>query len=222
MAEVSLSLAGLFEAAFGYKSGAFAPQFYQPGQSYTEAFADVFAPTLPGATGDKAGNRLSVGVYGGTYYGNDANGREVFLPVRLSFPTKTATGDNGQGVDWFLNYAVVSIQSNKTIVKTAMTERQGEVIEVINTNSYDISIKALLIAQTNDMPEADVTMLRECYECNVPIQMRCALTDIFLVPLNANVVITGMSLPEVKGVKNVRPIELKLVSDSIFNLVDIT
>ena len=53
--------------------------------------------------------------------------------------------------------------------------------------------------------------------------MRCALTDIFLVRPDRggsdNVVITSMEFPAVKGIQNVKPYVLKLLSDAPFNLI---
>ena len=208
MAEISLSLAGLFEDVFGYKTSAFEPEFAK-------------------VAGDLVGQRNERGAAAGSpYYANDFFGREVFLPITLMIPSNgvvvndLAAGQVGKLKEWTLYHSVVGIDCQKTIVKTPLTERRGEVVELININSYNISIKGFLIAMSNDFPEDLVQNLKFAFETQQSLDLKCALTDIFLG--TDKVVITNMVLPEVREVKNVRAFDLKLISDSIFNLFDLS
>jgi hypothetical protein len=68
-------------------------------------------------------------------------------------------------------------------------------------------------------------MLRDAYEQNKPVSIASAVTDIFLLRPDRSgsdkVVIAEMRMPVIPGVKNVRPYELKLISDETFNLISI-
>ena len=198
--EVDLSLGDLFRKAFGYESPAFDPKFETVGGD---------TPAFQSNNGSAAGT---------PFYASDLLGREVYLPIRIKYPE--AGANSTTLVDWMLFYAVVSIDSAKTIVKTSLTERNGDVVELINSGGYAINIKAFLINQvTNEMPEADLIILRKVCETSEPIWLQCALTDIFVG--NRKVVVTRMRVPEVRGIKNVRPIELDVITDENFNLIDL-
>ena len=96
---------------------------------------------------------------------------------------------------------------------------------MINTSDYEIMIRGLIIGPTHDFPEDQVAMLRDAYEQNKPVSIASAVTDIFLLRPDRSgsdkVVIAEMRLPVLRGVKNVRPYELKLISDETFNLISI-
>lgn len=202
MAEISFSLVDLFEKAFGYKTKAFDPEF---------------APVQ----GDNILSRIEQGAHGSPYYANDALGREYFLPVTMIFED----GNSNRQIKFNLPYPVISICSRKTIVETPLTERRGTVKELINITDYEIVVKGLIIGTTNEFPENEVTQLRTIYEQNSAISIQCPLTDIFLLRPDRKgsdqVVIYELELPAIKGIKNVRPYCLRMISDEAFNLVEI-
>ena len=208
MADINLDIvSALFAKVFGYSSPAFDPQF-----------STVVGNTTNGIPGTL---RRSTGVAGSPYYAKDANGREYFLPI-----TVTYTDSNGELVSWPLPYPVMSISSKKTLIETALTERRGTVKELINIQDYEITIKGLIIGRTREFPQDDVAQLRDLYEQNVAVSISNPVTDIFLLRPDRNgsdqVVITSLKFPEAKGVKNVRGYEMTLVSDEPFNLISIT
>ena len=202
MAEISISLATLFEKTFGYKTKAFDPKFDDV-KGYSELA------------------RVEQGAQGSPYYANDALGREYFMPVTLVYDDG---GSNGlQKYD--LPFPVVSITSRKTIVETPLTERRGTVKEIININDYEIVVRGFIICATNEFPENEVTQLRTVYEQNTTLSIQCPLTDIFLLRPDRKgsdqLVIYELEFPAVSGVKNVRPYVLRMVSDESFSLVEI-
>jgi hypothetical protein len=218
MAEISFSLAALFEKTFGYKTRAFEPQFRQ-------------------LKGNNPPERKEQGAGGSPYYANDALGTEYYMPVTLTYPDMssrqetppgvTATNNNSFSVHkkWNLPYPIISIESKKTIVETALTERRGTVKELIAIKDYEITIKGFLIAPTHEFPEQDVTTLRTIYEQNTAISIQCPLTDIFLLRPDRSgsdqVVISELKFHAIIGIKNIRPYELKMLSDEPFNLLSI-
>jgi hypothetical protein len=201
MATRYFDLSNLFAATFGYQSAAFEPDF-EP------------------VSGNSAPDRATTGAYGTPYYGIDAMNREYYLPVALTYM------DNRRLTTWQLPHPVVAIRSKKNIVETPLTERAGTVLELVNTEHYSITIKGLIVANQNELPEDEVTRLRKVYESNEPIAIKCALTDIFLVrPERAGsdqVLIKELNIPPVMGIKNVRPYELALVSVEPFDLKTIS
>ena len=215
MAEISFSLGDLFERTFGYKTQAFEPEF-----------AQVQGNTLP--------YRTEQGSLGSPYYSTDALGREYYMPVTFKYPdTSQPTAQNNVAGNtqaglktWELPYPVISVSSRKTIIETPLTERRGTVKELINIQDYEITIKGFIISKANEFPENDVAILRNVYEQNSALSLQCPLTDIFLLRPDRSgsdqVVITELKLDGVSGIKNVRPYELRLVSDTPFNLTAIS
>ncbi len=202
--EISFSLADLFVEAFGYRSKAFDPDFKL-------------------VSGDSPSSRLSSGMLGSPYYAADAAGREVFLPVTFTYSVSADAGSTVERRDWMLPYCVVSVSGRKTIVETPLTERRGTVKELINIQDYVIRIKGFLAGSGNNFPEQETARLRDLFEANLPVSLKCALTDLFLLHPDRsgsdNVVLRELSFPALTGVKHIRPFELVCVSDEPFSLV---
>ncbi len=215
MAEISFSLADLFEQTFGYKTKAFDPEF----------------KSVTGQNALLAGRKEN-GAQGSPYYSIDELGKEYYMPVTIMYnDTSEDTGLNtnessGPLSKWNLPYPVISVTSRKTIVETPLTGRKGTVKELINVQDYEILVRGFIIGNTNEFPEADVTKLRTIYEQNTALSIQCPLTDIFLLRPDRSgsdqVVIRELSFPSMNGVKNVRPYLLRMVSDEPFNLVTIS
>jgi Domain of unknown function (DUF6046) len=204
MAIFSLSLGDLFEQTFGYKTQAFNPDF-DAVQGYTYP------------------NRTEQGAQGTPLYATDALGREYFMPVVFLIPQSESGTVTAK---YSLPYPVVSVTARKTVISTPLTERRGTVKELINSLDYEITIRGFIIGAGNEFPEQEVAQLRNLYEQNTALSVQCVLTDLFLLRPDRKgsdqVVITELRFPAVSGVKNVRPYELRLVSDEPFNLEDIS
>lgn len=211
--QISLSIAQLFSDVFGYNSTAFEPNFN-----------DVIGSR------EKDLNRREEGNNGAPYYALDANGREYYLPVTLSYTEFTATGVGDDTVaevkKVVLPYPVISIRSRKTIIETPLTERRGSVKEVINMQDYEIMIRGFIINKTNEYPEDGVKKIQQLYEYDGPVHIQNAVTDIFLLNTKRGgsdeVIVTDLSFPEYAGVKNVKPYQMTLLSDAPFNLIDLS
>ncbi|MES2701869.1 MAG: DUF6046 domain-containing protein [Bacteroidota bacterium] len=210
MAHISISLSDLFEKTFGYKTKAFDPKFKH-------------------VTGDAGilSDRKEQGANGAPYYATSSLGIEYYMPVTLSYeetePLPEQDGTLTIVKKYDLPYPVISMSSKKTFVETALTERSGTVKELINVQDYEITVRGFLIGTTHEFPESEMTQLRSIYEKNIAVSISSALTDIFLLRPRRNssdkVVLKELVLPSLTGVKNVRPYELRMVSDEAFNLV---
>lgn len=158
--------------------------------------------------------RKEVSDLGQAFYETDDLGREHFLPVKIN--------------DYLIPFAVVSVSAKKTIVTTPMPERGGSVHEIISVDDYAINIKGILINDDNNFPEAEITAIHKLFEVNTSVELRSALTDIFLRGGNKDndqlndllhqVVIKSVNYPAVSGVEHAKPFEIVCESDMIFTL----
>ena len=181
----------------------------------SKLFRDAFGYEAPKSfTVPTATARKNVSDLGQPYYGTDALGREHFLPVYLN--------------KMLLPFAVIGISPKKTLVETPMPERGGSVIEIVSIDSYAINIKGILISDDNNFPEKEMMELEKLFKINASVELRSAITDIWLrggtkedEKLNDmlhQVVIKEIPLPPVAGVEHAKPFEINCVSDMIFTL----
>jgi hypothetical protein len=184
-------------------------------ENINQVFRDAFGYEPPAAfTIPAAAARIERSDLGQPMYGVDDLGREHFLPVYLD--------------SFLLPFAVISINPKKTIVRTPMPERGGSVHEVVSLDDYAINIKGIVINDSNVWPEKEIKKLHDIFKKNESLELRSALTDIFLRGGNkeANgvedqlhrVVITDMSFPATSGIEHAKPFEINCTSDMIFKL----
>lgn len=201
MAEISLSIAEVFEQAFGYRPSTF--------EQKLEDHLDTKYNYLKTAQNPYGTNRTTA--KGQAFTGQDNLGRDYYMPVNLD------------GYD--LHHPVVSISGKKRIIETPLTERTGVVKELISVDDWEMTIRGIIVGKYGDYPEDAVTKLVDLFHRNKAIEIKCAITDIFLMRWerqgNNMAVIKEMNFPEVRGIMNVRPYELKLVSDAPFSLEEI-
>lgn len=135
----------------------------------------------------------------------DAQGRYYFLPVTFIY----------KGKEYEIPNALISFTGKKTIVETAMVGRQGSVKELISIDDYEISIQAT--AHSTDFPEAALTELKELYNINEAVTLKCALTDIFM-DKDDKVVIKSIDLSDMKGSEEFQVFKMELITDQSFVL----
>lgn len=144
---------------------------------------------------------------GSPLYANDVDGREYYLPVKLG------------GYD--LPHPVIRLNSRKNIVETELTEFDGTVKELINNGDWSISIKGFIISNDKEYPEQVIDDLLELYNRKEALEIRSAITDIFLVTPERDgydmAVIYSCDFPDAPGVQNVRSYEFFLKSDKPFD-----
>lgn len=171
---------------------------YSPGGNINDLVVD---------DSDLVNRRTPTGNYGG-YYGEDSEGREVFMPITLG--------------DLFMPYVWMSVSGSKRIIETPLTERRGSVKELISIDDYRFSIKGFVIGHDGTFPEKDIEDLRKLFELNEAIEMKCPLSDIFLLTADGNgqdrVVITELTIHEAKGIEHVRGFDMTVVTDQELEL----
>jgi hypothetical protein len=143
---------------------------------------------------------------GATLRKKDASGRYYFMPVVLIH----------KGTEYEIPNAIIGYTAKKTIVETPMIGRQGTVKELININDYEINIAGAAI--DSDWPEAQLKELNELFTINEAIELKCALTDLFM-ETDDKVVIKSMDFTEMKGTETLQTVRISLVTDRSFELI---
>lgn len=143
---------------------------------------------------------------GSTLRKRDANGRWYFMPVVLVY----------KGKEYEMPNSLISIRGKKNIVSTPMVGRKGTVKELISMDDYEISIQG--VALDTDWPDDQLAAIKEIYSVNESVQLKCALTDIFMDEEDM-VVIKSIDIPEMRGVEHAQTYSLDLETDRSFELI---
>lgn len=153
-----------------------------------------------------AANERESSNLGSTLRKRDANGRWYFMPVVLVY----------KGKEYEMPNSLISIRGRKHIVSTPMVGRKGSVKELINIEDYDIRIQG--VALDTDWPDDQLAAIKEIYAVNESVQLKCALTDIFMDEEDM-VVIKSIDIPEMKGIEHAQTYSLELETDRSFELI---
>lgn len=143
---------------------------------------------------------------GSTLRKRDANGRWYFMPVVLVY----------KGKEYEMPNSLISIRGKKNIVSTPMVGRKGTVKELISMDDYEISIQG--VALDTDWPDDQLAAIKEIYSVNESVQLKCALTDIFMDDEDM-VVIKSIDIPEMRGIEHAQTYSLDLETDRSFELI---
>jgi hypothetical protein len=141
---------------------------------------------------------------GSPLWAKDSRGRYYFMPVKLG------------GLE--LYPALVSFTGKKNIIETPLIGYEGSVKELINIDSYEISIRGFVIDDNNSFPDEKIMKLQELWKKNESLSLECALTDIFLQE-DDKVIIKGLRFPEMKGSEHIQAYEIECLSDQYFELI---
>lgn len=164
----------------------------------------------------KKPDRILQSSLGQNYYASDEFNREFFLPISID--------------KVLIPFAVMSMTWKKTFVETPMPERGGSVNELISLDDYIFNIKGILVNDDYTYPEKQIITLRDLFLKNESVEMRSVLSDIILKgrpdigsqkaddPYGHKVIIKDLAWPEVKGVEHVKPFEMNVKSDMVFEL----
>lgn len=141
---------------------------------------------------------------GSPLWGKNKKGIFYFMPVKLG--------------DLELPNAIISFQGKKNIIETQLIGYKGSIKELINIDSYEITIRGILIDEEISFPDEQIMDLQELWDKNESISLQCALSDIFLQE-DDKVVIRSIRLPEMKGIEHAQAYEIECISDAYFELI---
>lgn len=145
---------------------------------------------------------------GTAIYKGDAQGNYYFMPVTFIH----------KGKEYEIPCALISISGRKNIIETPLVGRQGSVKELISLEDYQISITGAIIGENQMWPEEQLDAINELYTVNEAVELKCALTDVFFSE-NDKVVIQELSLPSAGQTEHVQVVEIKCVTDRVFELI---
>lgn len=169
-----------------------------------EIFRDAFGYDPP-VTKTPNIERKQQSNLGQPYYATDIFGHEFFLPVTLN--------------DVLIPFAVLGMTWKRTIVETPMPERGGSVNELISIDDYQFNLKGILIMDEFSFPESEIIKQHDLFKINASVIMRSVISDIVLNgAANHRVIIKEVKWPPVSGIEHVKPFEMDMKSDMIFDL----
>lgn len=175
------------------------------GKDFPAAWLGVKSQT--GAT-DSGGNKaVELADNGTVLRKKDLLGGYYFMPVSLSGGGKTCE----------IDCALVSARMKKTIVRTPMAGYDGSVKELIGTQDMEISITGCLMGQRGCWPEERINTLRELFQVNDSVSLKCALTDCFF-DIDDRVVLTDLNFPTAMQVEDIVPVRIACIRDQVFEL----
>lgn len=158
---------------------------------------------------DSKPGRREQNIKGSPFYALNPSGNEVFLPIWLIKP------DNSK---LMLQNTVSSFANKITIIETQMVNRKGSVKEEISINDWEINVKGIIVSKDYDYPDQEVYDLNQLKEMGVALGIENARSSL-LLEANEMVIIKSLNFIELKGMKNIQPFELNLISDIPFELI---
>lgn len=200
MATINFDISSLFRQAFGVGRGIpFDPgQVQEPEIRHELDFPD--SPIVGDATETEFVQVRS------SLNASLPDGRQIFMPMQL-------------GGVLLPNEPSIAVSSRKNIVETALagSTRRGTVKELISIEDWQITIRGIAINFESKLiyPEDQVKSLRDLYERNEALEVKCALTNLLGI---YRLVITGFELPEMIGIQHAQAYQFTCVSDEDFLL----
>lgn len=138
-----------------------------------------------------------------------AYGQNIWFPVTLK---------NSGGLIIDIDACTVAINLSKTIIKTAVSERQGTVKECFHIDDYKFTIKGFLIGKNRTFPEREIYLLKDIFESTEQVELHGGYPEIFLHD-NCKVALVTLDFPEVQGKAHwIRPFQITCESDLIQDL----
>lgn len=184
-------------------------------------FPGVWIPSLAGpGAGIDTGGDYEIAEYetfepqneysnkGTALYKRDWQGNYYFMPVTFL----------SNGKEYEIDCAMVSITGKKNIIETPLVGRKGSVKELVSIDDYLISIYGIVVGYDMAWPEEKLDEINELYNINQAVELRCALTDVFL-SAEDKVVITDLSIPQIPNTEHAQVVEIKCVTDRAFELI---
>ncbi len=135
--------------------------------------------------------------------------RDYFLPVILA--------------NNYLPFPVISVEQDKHIVETMLTEQRGTVNEIISSGDIRITIKGIIYRPDGNFPEQEIALLNNLFLQQRSLPIQNAITDIVLQTdggqAYTDVIITRFRiLPSVGKTIGYRAYEMELKSDFVQEL----
>lgn len=146
------------------------------------------------------------------FYAKNSVGNDIYMPIWLYTTEKAMIEEK-----YLLPNTVMSMTCNKNIVVTPLVNRNGTVKEEVSIGDWEINVRGVMVSPDTKYPETQVQLLNNWYNESTSLFIENARTAILLGE-NPKVLIVDLKFPEIKGFENTQPYEIKLISDTEFNL----
>ncbi len=118
-----------------------------------------------------------------------------------------------------IDACTVGVNLSKTIVRTAISERQGTVKECFSIDDYKFSVRGFLIGKNRSVPEDQILKLKEWFETTDPIELHGSFIELFMNDSSCKVAVASLDFPEVQGKAPwIRPFSMSIETDFIEDL----
>lgn len=198
MAEFNLSIANLFERAFGVSRGKpYDSNLLRDQATEKIEFDEVGGSNQEGTEFLTTRNELNAKL---------PTGRSLFMPVEIG--------------GYLLPYEpTISFSKRKRIVETGLvgSRRKGTVKELISSEDWEITIRGIALNSESKLyyPEDQVAKLNDLDKREEALEINSALTSLLGI---YRIVIKQFRLPEMIGVQHAQAYEFQCVSDEDFIL----
>lgn len=145
-------------------------------------------------------------------YDDELLGSYQFLPAQIIWKDEKTLAQNTTD----LPNAIVMISGEKSIEETDIVG-VGTVFEKVFTRPYSITIICTLIGENGNWPENNIKELRDMWQQDMVVTLKCALTNLFLHDRD-NFIIQKMDIMDSQGSENVEVIQFTGMSNIYFEL----
>lgn len=139
-----------------------------------------------------------------------AYGQAIWFPIQLYKSEKQLLE---------IEACTVAVNLTKTIIRTAVSERQGTVKECFSIDDYKFTIKGFLIGKNQLVPEDQIIALKQWFETTEPIALHGGYPELFMNDSTCRVAVGNLDFPEVQGKATwIRPFSMTVETDFIDGL----
>lgn len=189
----------LWNIAFGYKGLPFFQPYYSRGNYIQENNFEKGSAKFP--------DKIEVDKGKAPVYTKDStNGNMVlFLPIWIN--------------NELIPVARVYGGCKKIIKETPMVARKGSVKELIRFDDYRFTIQGMCVGLKKEYPESQIEKLNGFFNLTEPVKIKNAFIDSLVK--SEDFIIEDINFPDMRGVEHVKAFEMRIVSDSIFDLTEV-
>lgn len=139
-----------------------------------------------------------------------AYGQAIWFPIQLYTAERQVLE---------IEACTVAVNLTKTIIRTAVSERQGTVKECFSIDDYKFTVKGFLIGKDRLVPEDQILALKDWFETTDPIALHGGYVELFMNQATCRVAVSSLDFPEVQGKATwIRPFTMSVETDFIDSL----
>lgn len=144
-------------------------------------------------------------------------GLPIWDTVTLISPNYTDNkGNNVPSQSLTLDIALIEVNNDRNIVRTAVAGRNGTVKEYMSDGDYEVNIKGMLVSEYSNLPPAELLKAwRFITTCPEAVDIESNFLDYMEI---YTVVINRPNIKQIEGARNAVSFELDCYSDTPFEI----